>query len=99
MKLVDIVGARPQFIKVGPILRAIEHHNRAHPDGAIHEILVHTGEHYDYEMSKIFFEELDLKEPEYHPGVGSGSHAEQTGEMLNRIEEVLLTEHPDIVMV
>jgi UDP-N-acetylglucosamine 2-epimerase len=99
MKLINIVGARPQFIKVGPVLRAIEKHNREHPDRPIREVLVHTGQHYDYEMSKVFFEELELKEPDYHLGVGSGSHAYQTGEMLKRIEEVLLAERPDWVLV
>ncbi|MCL6642754.1 MAG: UDP-N-acetylglucosamine 2-epimerase [Candidatus Bipolaricaulota bacterium] len=82
MKLVDIVGARPQFIKVGPILRVIENHNREHPDRAITEILIHTGQHYDHTLSRVFFEELELKEPDYHLGVGSGTHGYQTGEML-----------------
>lgn len=99
MKLVDVVGARPQFVKLGPILRVIEQHNQAHPERTIHEVLVHTGQHYDYEMSKIFFDELELKEPDYHLRVGSGTHAVQTGEMLKRIEEVLLKEKPDMVMV
>lgn len=99
MKLLDIVGARPQFIKVGPILRAIAKHNREHPQRAIHEVLVHTGQHYDYTMSRVFFEELELKEPDYHLGVGSGTHGSQTGEMLKRIEDVLLKEKPDLVMV
>jgi len=99
MKVVNIVGARPQFIKVSPILRAIERHNREDPDHRIQEILVHTGQHYDYEMSSIFFEELGLKEPEYHLGVGSGTHAYQTGEMLQRLEEVLLVEKPGVVLV
>lgn len=99
MKLLDIVGARPQFIKVGPILRAVDTHNREHPQRAIQEILVHTGQHYDREMSQVFFEELGLKEPDYHLGVGSGTHAYQTGEMLKRIEEVLVKEKPDLVMV
>mgnify|MGYP000638356019 CR=1 FL=1 len=99
MKVVNIVGARPQFIKVGPILEAIAEHNRSHPDSPIQEVLVHTGQHYDFEMSRVFFEELKIKEPDYHLGVGSGSHGYQTGEMLKRIEEVLLKEKPDIVMV
>jgi UDP-N-acetylglucosamine 2-epimerase len=99
VKLLDIVGARPQFIKVGPILRAIEKHNREHPQRVIQEILVHTGQHYDRELSKVFFEELELKEPDYCLGVGSGTHAYQTGEMLKRIEDVLLKEKPDLVMV
>ena len=99
MKIVDIVGARPQFIKVGPVLRAIAEHNRHHPDRPIEEVLVHTGQHYDDEMSRVFFEELELKEPDYHLGVGSGSHGYQTGEMLRRIEDVLLKEEPDWVVV
>ena len=72
MKLLDIVGARPQFIKVGPVLRAIEKHNQKHPDRPIQEVLVHTGQHYDDEMSRVFFEELELKESDYYLGVGSG---------------------------
>lgn len=99
LKIIDIVGARPQFIKLAPILKAIEQHNRDHPDRPIHEVLAHTGQHYDYEMSQVFFDELGLKEPDYHLGVGSGSHAYQTAEMLKRIEEVLLKEKPDLVMV
>ena len=99
LKIVDIVGARPQFIKLAPILRAIEEHNRGHSDRPIREVLVHTGQHYDYEMSQVFFEELGLKAPDYHLGVGSGTHGFQIGEMLKRIEEVLLKEKPDLVMV
>ncbi len=99
IKLLDIVGARPQFIKLAPILRAIERHNQENPDRPIEEVLVHTGQHYDYEMSQVFFDELGLKAPDYHLGVGSGTHAYQTGEMLKRIEEVLLKEKPDLVMV
>ena len=99
MKVVHIVGARPQFIKLAPILKAVERHNQQYPDRPIQEILVHTGQHYDYEMSQVFFDELGLKAPDYHLGVGSGSHGYQTGEMLKRIEEVLLKEKPDLVMV
>lgn len=99
LKIVDIVGARPQFIKLAPILMAIERHNRENPGHRIEEVLVHTGQHYDYEMSQVFFDELGLKEPDYHLGVGSGTHGYQTGEMLKRIEEVLLKEKPDLVMV
>ncbi len=99
MKLINIVGTRPQFIKVGPILRAIHRHNRARPNRIIHDILVHTSQHYNFEMSGVFFEELELKEPDYQLGVGSGTHALQTGEMLKRIEDVLMKEKPDVVMV
>jgi UDP-N-acetylglucosamine 2-epimerase (non-hydrolysing) len=99
LKIVDIVGARPQFIKLAPILRAIVKHNQKRPECPIQEVLVHTGQHYDYEMSQVFFDELGLKSPDYHLGVGSGTHGYQTGEMLKRIEEVLIKEKPDMVMV
>jgi len=99
MKLANIVGARPQFIKVAPLLRAIQQHNEACPEAPIQEVLVHTGQHYDYEMSQVFFDELRLKAPDYHLGVGSGTHGYQTGEMLKRIEGVLLKEKPDLVIV
>jgi len=99
MKIVNIVGARPQFIKLAPVLKAIQRYNEEHEDLPIHEVLVHTGQHYDYEMSQVFFDELGLKSPNYHLGVGSGTHAEQTAEMLKRIEQVLMKEKPDVVMV
>lgn len=98
-KIVHIVGARPQFIKVAPVLKAIERHNCESPDTTIDEVLIHSGQHYDYQMSQVFFDELGLKAPDHHLGVGSGSHGHQTGEMLKRVEEVLLEEKPDLVMV
>jgi UDP-N-acetylglucosamine 2-epimerase len=97
MKLITIVGARPQFIKASAIIRAIQEFNKR--EKRIREILVHTGQHYDYLMNKVFFEELKLPEPDYHLGVGSGSHARQTGMMLERIEAVLEKEKPHVVMV
>jgi UDP-N-acetylglucosamine 2-epimerase len=99
MKVVDIVGARPQFVKLAPILKAVEQHNQNHSDRSIQEVLVHTGQHYDYVMSQVFFDEFKLKSPDYHLGVGSGSHAYQTGEVLRRFEEILVREKPDLVMV
>jgi len=97
MKIVTIVGARPQFIKTSAIRRAIPRTNKG--KRRIQDILVHTGQHYDYMMDKVFFEELKLPNPDYHLGVGSGSHAQQTGKMLERIEIVLKKEKPDVVVV
>lgn len=99
VKFVDIVGARPQFIKLAPVLKAIEKHNMVDPDIYIDEVLIHTGQHYDYEMSGVFFDELGLKSPDYHLGVGSGTHGSQTGEMLKKIETVLIKEEPELVIV
>jgi UDP-N-acetylglucosamine 2-epimerase len=99
MKIVTIVGARPQFIKAAPVSRAIRGHNEKDRDPRITEVLVHTGQHYDHGMSQIFFDELDISEPDLNLGVGSGSHGWQTGQMLVRIEEVLLEEKPDFVVV
>ena len=91
MKVVSIIGARPQFIKCAPVSRELRHVAR--------EVLVHTGQHYDDGMSGVFFRELGLPEPDYNLGVGSGSHGQQTGEMLRKIEEILLKEQPDVVLV
>src|SRR5579884_3282629 len=93
MKILTVVGARPQFIKAAQISSA------AAKDGEIQEILVHTGQHYDYKLSGIFFEQLKIAPPNYHLGVGSGLHGAQTGVMLARIEEVLLKERPSLVLV
>jgi UDP-GlcNAc3NAcA epimerase len=100
MKIVTIVGARPQFIKAAAVTRAIQKYNkRCHSKQRVQEILVHTGQHYDYLMDKVFFEELELPRPDYHLGVGSGSHGRQTGIMLERIEAVLQKERPQAVVV
>lgn len=90
-KLVTIVGARPQFIKVAPVSRVIRQH--------CEEILVNTGQHYDFKMSGVFFDELQIPRPDYDLGVGSQSHGKQTALMLQAIEEVLLKENPDGVLV
>jgi UDP-GlcNAc3NAcA epimerase len=95
IKLIIIVGARPQFIKASAICRAI----KANYENEIDSILVHTGQHYDENMSSVFFEELDLPFPKYFLSVGSDTHGAQTSKMLHRIEKVLLKENPDYVMV
>jgi UDP-GlcNAc3NAcA epimerase len=100
MKVVTIVGARPQFIKAEAVTRAVQRYNQRCPyNRRLQAILIHTGQHYDYLMDKIFFEELDLPKPDYHLGVGSGSHGRQTGMMLERIEAALFKEKPEVVVV
>lgn len=99
IKIVTVVGARPQFIKAAVISHAIATHNASKNGKLIKEILVHTGQHYDYEMSQIFFDQLDLPKPDYDLDIGSGSHGDQTGRMMIRLEEVLIKEKPDWVLV
>jgi UDP-N-acetylglucosamine 2-epimerase len=99
MKLVTIIGARPQFIKAAAVSRAITEHNKKYADDPIVEIIVHTGQHYDENMSRIFFDELNIPEPDYNLGIGSGSHGDQTGKMLQVIEAVLVKERPDCCLV
>ena len=95
IKLINIVGARPQIIKASAISRAI----RKHFSKDITEIIVHTGQHYDKEMSDVFFDELEIHKPGYNLGVGSAGHGRQTSMMITGIEEVLLKEKPDCVLL
>lgn len=92
-KIIQIVGARPQFIKYFPVYKALS------KIGNVEDILVHTGQHYDVNMSDIFFKELGIPEPKYHLGVGSGFQGAQTARMIEKIEEVLLEEKPDCVVI
>src|SRR3972149_6888154 len=92
MKVVSIVGGRPQFIKAAPVSKALR--------GSGHqEVLVHTGQHYDYGMSQVFFDELGLPKPDVNLGVGSGPHGRQAGEMIVGIEKLLLAERPEWALV
>ena len=93
MKVVSLVGARPQFVKEAMVSRA------ARRLGAWRHVLVHSGQHYDCNMSDIFFQQLEIPAPDHFLGVGSGSHGKQTGEVLVRFEEILLSERPDAVLV
>src|SRR5512133_2647521 len=95
IKLINIVGARPQIIKASAISRAI----RKHYSDKISEIILHTGQHYDKEMSEVFFDELEIHKPHYNLGVGSAGHGRQTSLMITGIEEILLKEKPDGVLL
>ena len=91
MKIATIFGTRPEIIKLSPLIPLL--------DKEFEQILIHTGQHYSYTMDKIFFEDLKLRDCDYTLNVGSGTHAQQTGKMLMKLEEVLLNEKPDVVLV
>ena len=92
-KVLNVVGARPNFMKIAPIMREMTKNKAFNP------ILVHTGQHYDFELNKIFFDELKIDKPDYFLEVGSGSHATQTASIMTKFETVLLKEKPDLVLV
>ena len=98
MKIILVAGARPNFMKVAAIIDAIESHNSS-KEQPIDYRLVHTGQHYDAQMSQTFFTDLGIPKPDVDLGVGSSSHAQQTGEIIKRFESVVLDERPDIVMI
>lgn len=93
MKLVTVLGARPQFIKAAPVSRALQRRSE------VHEVVIHTGQHFDANMSHVFFSQLGIRNPDHHLAIHGGSHGRMTGRMLEAIEEVLLEEAPDCVLV
>lgn len=93
LKFISVVGARPNFMKVAPLSRALSKFD------SVRHLIVHTGQHYDENMSKIFFDDLDLPKPDVYLGVGSGTHAEQTARIMVEFEKVLVTEKPDLTIV
>ena len=104
IKIMSVVGARPNFMKVAPIIKAIDAHNQniqknktAHHKKFIRHLLIHTGQHYDSKMSDTFFSDLNLPKPDIFLGAGSGSHAEQTADIMKKFEGVLLQEKPDFL--
>jgi UDP-GlcNAc3NAcA epimerase len=101
IKIVTIVGARPQFIKAAVVSRAIAQHNECISDDSsqLNEIIIHTGQHYDRNMSDVFFDEMHIPRPDYFLNVKDLSHGAMTGQMLEKIEAVLLKEKPDIVLI
>ncbi len=97
MKIVTVVGARPQFVKAATVSAAIARFNKA--GAAIEEVMVHTGQHYDPNMSQVFFDQLEVPRPKYNLAVGSGSHGAMTGKMLGAVEQILVDETPDWLLV
>jgi UDP-N-acetylglucosamine 2-epimerase (non-hydrolysing) len=93
IKFLTIAGTRPNFVKIAPLLEGLARFKR------IQSVLVHTGQHYDYKMSQSFFDELEIKKPNYFLGVGSGSHAMQTAKAMEKIEKVIISEKPDLVIL
>lgn len=98
MKIITIVGARPQFIKAAMVSRAIHAYNESH-NKTIEELLIHTGQHYDEAMSRVFFEEMNIPSPTWQLNCGNSSHGAMTGRMLEEIEQILLSAKPDYVLV
>jgi UDP-N-acetylglucosamine 2-epimerase (non-hydrolysing) len=101
MRIINVVGARPNFMKIAPLIHAIEHHNQLNGDvsNLIDHLLVHTGQHYDDKMSRSFFEALNIPEADINLGIGSGTHAEQVGHTMIAFEKVLKEHKPDWVIV
>ncbi len=96
MKLCIVVGARPNFIKAAPIITAIKKYQKKYPELTF--FLIHTGQHYDENMSEVFFKEMGIPMPDFHLKIGSGAHGKQTGEMIGQIEEILIAEKPAMLI-
>lgn len=99
MKIVTVVGARPQFVKAAVVSRAIKAQNNRKKGCEINEVIVHTGQHYDKNMSEVFFEEMHIPKPNYYLNINGLSHGMMTGQMLSEIEKILMVEKPDWVLV
>ncbi|MEX0273361.1 MAG: non-hydrolyzing UDP-N-acetylglucosamine 2-epimerase [Flavobacteriaceae bacterium] len=99
MKLITIIGARPQFVKAAVVSRAIKEHNLKNPEERVEEIIVHTGQHFDGNMSTVFFDQMEIPVPDHNLNINSLSHGAMTGQMLTKIEQVLSDERPDWVLV
>lgn len=98
MKIAIVLGTRPEIIKMAPVIRALDKYNSEHRTSNIEYFILHTGQHYSYNLDKVFFEQLKLPQAKYNLEVGSGSHAEETAKMLIGIENVLVEERPDVVL-
>src|SRR2546423_15610803 len=99
MKTLVVAGARPNFVKIAPLIRAIQLENQTSPERAMDWRLVHTGQHYDAKMSDIFFGELGIPAPHMNLNVGSGSHATQTANIMRAFEPICIDERPDWIVV
>ncbi|MFP3867796.1 MAG: non-hydrolyzing UDP-N-acetylglucosamine 2-epimerase [Desulfobacteraceae bacterium] len=101
LKWLIVAGARPNFVKIAPLIRAIENYNANHAlsKAEVIPVIVHTGQHYDQAMSKVFFDQLNIPQPDINLGIGSGSHGEQTGRIMIAFENVIIEQKPDLVIV
>jgi len=93
IKIVSIIGARPQFIKAAAVSRALDQ------SGNMNEFIVHTGQHFDDNMSEVFFRELAIRRPDYNLGIGGGTHGQNTGRMIGKIKAVLIDEEPEWMLI
>lgn len=99
MKILIVAGARPNFMKIAPLIRQLRTNDKMHRIDGLSWKLIHTGQHYDFEMSKVFFDDLDIPKPDYFLNAGSGTHAEQTAKVMVEFEKVCFEERPDVVVV